>query len=192
MIVALIAGLVLVATSSLRSAEARDQGVSSAHGKSSTSALPPAPEGVTHLDFGDFFKLPVGPEGLELTAKVAALDGRTVRLLGYMVKQANPSPWKILLSPIPVVTREREYSQAEDLPPNVVHVFLPRDPSPIRPHTPGLFLLTGRFEVGNRAEADGRVSMFRLFLDPPPAAAPAAKSDGAVSIVRPAAVAGGR
>lgn len=190
--VALIAGLVLVATCLQLSAEARAQGVSPKDGKSSAAALPPAPEGVTHLDFGDFFKLPIGPQGLELTAKAAALDGRKVRLLGYMVKQANPSPWKILLSPIPVVTREREYSQAEDLPANVVHVFLPRDPSPIRPYTPGLFLLTGRFEVGNRAEADGRVSMFRLYLDPPPASAPAAKADGASPVDRPAAVAGAR
>lgn len=191
MIAALIAGFVLVATHSLRAAEARSPGAPMMDGKSAAPALPPVPEGVTHLDFSDFFKLPVGPEGLELTAKIAALDGRKVRLLGYMVKQANPSPWKILMSPIPVVTREREYSQAEDLPPNVVHVFLPRDPSPIRPHTPGLFLLTGRFEVGNRAEADGRVSMFRLFLDPP-TAAPAMKSERATAVVQPAAVAGGR
>lgn len=191
MIAALIAGLVLVATSALYSAEARTPGAPAWDGKSAASALPPAPEGVTHVDFSDFFQLPVGPEGLEITAKIAALEGRKVRLLGYMVKQANPSPWKILLSPIPVVTREREYSQAEDLPPNVVHVFLPRDPSPIRPHTPGLFLLTGRFEVGNRAEADGRVSMFRLWLDPP-AAVPAAKPESAPAVVQPAAVARGR
>jgi hypothetical protein len=134
--------------------------------------LPPAPDGVTHLEFTQFFKRPVGPNGLEVTEEVAALNGKRVRLLGYMVKQANPSPWKILLSPVPRITREREYSHAEDLPPNVVHVFLPRDPHPIRPHAPGRFLLTGRFEVGNREEADGRTSLFRLHLDPP---APAPK-----------------
>jgi len=191
MIAAVIVGLVLVATCSLRAEEARGQGVPPVGAKSSASALPPAPEGVTHLDFGDFFKLPVGPEGLELTAKVAALDGRKVRLLGYMVRQANPSPWKILLSPIPVVTREREYSHAEDLPPNVVHVFLPRDPHPIRPHAPGLFLLTGRLEVGNRSEADGRVSMFRLFLDPPGSGNAPAPQVGADSNRRSAGVPAG-
>jgi hypothetical protein len=191
-----LASIVLLAAVKATAAETSAQAERDAnkHGtaRATAPALPPVPDGVTHLDFDAFFQRPVGPQGLEITAAVAALDGKRVRLLGYMVKQANPSPWKILLSPIPVVTREREYNQAEDLPPNVVHVFLPRDPSPIRPHTPGLFLLTGRFEVGNRAEADGRVSMFRLFLDPPRAAAPAGKSESATAVGQPAAVAGGR
>jgi hypothetical protein len=33
--------------------------------------------------------------------------------------------------------------------------------------TPGLLLLTGTLSIGNRTEADGRISTVRLQLDPP-------------------------
>jgi hypothetical protein len=189
MIAAFAAGMLLAATV-VTASEASSKVEKPSTSKPGAIELPPVPEGVTHLDFASFFKRPVGPKGMEIADEVLALNGKRVRLLGYMVKQSNPSPWKILLSPVPVVTREREYSYADDLPPNVVHVFLPRDAHPIRPHTPGLLLLTGRFEVGNREEADERVSLFRLHLDPPtrPAKPPAASANAA-SLEKPADVA---
>jgi hypothetical protein len=137
-----------------------------AHLDHALATLPPPPAGVTDLRFSEIYRSPVGPGGLELTDKVRSLHGKRVRMLGYMVKQANPSPWKILLSPVPRITREREYSHADDLPPNVVHVFLPRDAYPIRPHTPGLLRLPGRLGVGTGAAPDARVSLLRLHLDP--------------------------
>jgi len=191
---ALVAALMLCAVSPALAEEIKPATAAASAGtqprRPSAPELPPVPEGVTHLDFASFFKRPVGPKGMEIAEEVRALNGKRVRLLGYMVNQANPSPWKILLSPVPVTTREKEYSYADDLPPNVVHVFLPRDPHPIRPHSPGLFLLTGRFEVGNQEEADGRVSVFRLHLDPAPrpAKSPAASAKAA-SLEKPADVA---
>ncbi len=132
-----------------------------------TNALPPLPEGVTHLKSDEFFRRPVGPRGLELCANLKALDGHRVRILGYMVRQGQPSPWKLLLAPSPLTTHEREYGLAEDLPPQLVHVTTDRSTPPIVPFTPGPLLLTGTLSVGNRDEADGRVSLVRLQLDPP-------------------------
>jgi hypothetical protein len=45
--------------------------------------LPPAPPGATDLKFSELFK-PIGPRGLEYSEKVRALDGKKVRILGYM------------------------------------------------------------------------------------------------------------
>jgi hypothetical protein len=133
--------------------------------KAWTQQLPPAPEGVSDLRFDEFFKRPVGPLGLELNPRLRELDGKRVRILGYMVKQSRPTPWTLMLSPMPGVSNEVEFGLAEDLPPNVVRVFLPRGPQPIPPHTPGLLLLTGRLEVGSREEADGRHSLVRLYAE---------------------------
>lgn len=130
-------------------------------------ALPPAPEGVTELQFSEIYRMPIGPEGLEFTEKVRALDGERIRLLGYMVKQTQPMPWTFLFSPIPMTLHESHYGFAEDLPPQMVHAFTERTTTPILPHTPGLMLLTGRLELGAREEPDGRVSHVRLFVDSP-------------------------
>ncbi|MBL9135030.1 MAG: hypothetical protein JNK85_04140 [Verrucomicrobiales bacterium] len=135
------------------------------------AAHPPSPRqdssGVTEVEWSDFFKMPVGPRGLEFTEKLRDLDGKRVRLLGYMVRQGQPSPWKILLTPLPCSTHEREYGLAEDLPPQTVHVFVDRSSPPVVPFTPGPLLLTGVLSIGNRDEADGRVSSVRLQLDAP-------------------------
>src|SRR5262245_31299945 len=47
--------------------------------------LPPPPPGVHQLKFSDFFKFPIGPLGLEVTEELKDLDGRTVRIMGFMV-----------------------------------------------------------------------------------------------------------
>ncbi|MCI0538071.1 MAG: hypothetical protein L0Z50_22875 [Verrucomicrobiales bacterium] len=139
----------------------------SAEDKPRFAPLPPAPAGVTDLKFNEIYKMPAGPQGLEYSEKLQALAGRKVRVVGYMVKQSQPMPWTLLLSPLPMKLHEKEYGFAEDLPPQTIHVFLQRNPSPIVPFTPGLLLLTGRLELGSREEPDGRVSHVRLFLDPP-------------------------
>lgn len=127
--------------------------------------LPPAPEGVSDLRFDEFFRNPVGPRGLELTQRLSGLSGKRVRILGYQVKQSRPTPWTLLLAPMPLVSNEVEFGLAEDLPPNVVRVFVPRDHRPVVAHSKGLLLLTGRLEVGDREEPDGRHSLVRLHLD---------------------------
>lgn len=128
--------------------------------------LPPPPPGVTHLAFGEFFG-PVGARGLVLSPKLRALDGKRVRLLGYMVRQETPQPGVLLLAPRPLRLHEPEYGLADDLPAALAYVFLsPSSAKPV-PFTPGPLLLTGVLSVGNRPEPDGRISLVRLRLDPP-------------------------
>jgi hypothetical protein len=129
--------------------------------------LPPLAEGVSDLKFKELFKSPVGDRGLEFSDTAKGLDGKKVRILGYMVRQSTPMPWKILLAPMPTTVCEREYGFADDLPASVVHVTLPKTPSPLAPFTPGPLLLTGTLHLGNREEVDGRVSAVRLDLDRP-------------------------
>lgn len=130
--------------------------------------LPPAPEGVRDLKFSEFFRSPAGPLGLEPTEKLLSLAGQRVRILGFMVRQTKPSPGVAILAPFALATNEFEYGLADDFPPNVVFVEVPRFADLAVPHTPGPLLLTGTLELGRREEADGRVSLVRLRLDPDP------------------------
>ena len=129
-------------------------------------ALPPLPAGVTELKFNEFFVNPVGPRGLELTDKLRGLDGRRVRILGYMAHREVQPPGMFLLTPFPVEVHDHDNSLAEDFPASVVQVTVPKPRDQPVPYTPGLMLLTGILDLGNRAEPDGRVSLVRLELEP--------------------------
>jgi hypothetical protein len=127
--------------------------------------LPPLPEGVTALQFGEIFVKPVGPRGLVFTDKAKSLAGRRVRILGHMVRREGAPPGTLLLAPYPVQLHDSEYGLADDLPPNTLFVTVPDAEGEI-PFTAGLLLLTGRLEIGSREEPDGRTSVVRLVLDP--------------------------
>lgn len=134
-----------------------------------TNGLPALPEGVTELKFNEFFVNPVGPRGLELTEKLRSMDGKRVRIAGFMAHQSLPTERCFLFSPVPVMMHEHEYGFADELPASTIHVFTsPESPAEV-PFTPGVLLLTGTLSVGSRAEADGRNSLVRLQLDPPTA-----------------------
>lgn len=123
---------------------------------------PPAPAGVTDLEFTDFYGAVIGDRGLELTAKVRALAGQQVRLVGFMVRQSLPTPGVLLLAPQPVQVDEVEYGACDDLPPQIVRVFMPLPTGTQVPLTPGPLLLTGTLEVGQQSEPDGRNSFLRI------------------------------
>jgi hypothetical protein len=126
--------------------------------------MPPA--GVTELKFHDVFKLPVGPKGLEPTEKLLALDGRRVRLVGYVAQQEPPAKGAFLLSPLPVLLGDADESLADDLPPSSILVELPRARDLVVPVFGGLIQLTGTLRVGAYTEpTSGRVSAARLVLD---------------------------
>ena len=125
--------------------------------------LPPAP---AELAFGDFFKSPIGPRGLEYTDALRRLDAGRVCIEGYMVRQCEPTVGMFLLSPVPVTLHEHEYGLCDDLPASTLHVLLPRSSASRRPaFTPVRLQLTGTLRVGSREEADGRISVARLELD---------------------------
>ncbi|GAO37322.1 hypothetical protein SCT_2743 [Sulfuricella sp. T08] len=127
--------------------------------------LPPPPPGVTDLKFHDFFKMPVGPGGLVPSEKLLGLNGKHVRIIGYMAQQETPSTGVFILSPIPVVMGDEDEGLADDLPPNVVFVHLEKNDHVV-PFIPGLLKLSGILSVSSQEEADGRVSSVRLLLDP--------------------------
>jgi hypothetical protein len=129
--------------------------------------IPPLPPGVTELKFSEFFVSPIGPRGLQFTEKLSGLDGKRVRLLGYMVRQEGGLPGKFLFTAIPVQLHDHDSALADDLPPAVVHATVPTCLDRAVPYAPGLMLLTGTLNIGPREEADGRMSIVRLALDPP-------------------------
>lgn len=127
--------------------------------------IPAAPEGVTDLRFAEFFISPVGPRGLQATEKLNRLNGRRVRIIGFMVEQARQIPGVLMLAPFALATHEGEYGLCDDLPPATVFVTAPKYRDSAVPFTPGPLALTGTLDLGAREEADGRVSHVRLLLD---------------------------
>jgi len=125
------------------------------------AAVPPA-----DLKFEEFYQHPVGPYGLQPSARLLALDGQRVRIVGYMVDEQEPTPGVFKLTPVPVQLAEQEDGPADDLPGATVFVHLaPADASRSLPFQSGLLELVGRLELGAREEADGRVAYVRLLLD---------------------------
>ena len=80
---------------------------------------------VFDLKFRDFFRLPVGPLGLEFSHLLRALDGQRVSVLGYMVAQEDAPVGRFFLTPIPVRMSEHADGDADDLPPGTVVVIMP-------------------------------------------------------------------
>lgn len=127
--------------------------------------LPPPPAGIADLKFGEFFQMPVGPRGLEPTEKLMALHGHRVRLVGYMVREEEPTAGRFLLSPLPVSLGDEDESLSDDLPPTTIYIHLQGVKARSVPYIGGLVKLTGILEVGAQEEGDGRVSSVRLLLD---------------------------
>ena len=155
----------------------------------SAVALPPLPEGVTELRFEDFFKTPVGPRGLEISAKLLGLDGKRVRIYGYMVHEeieahgplsegAGPMetgvvPDRLMLTAAPQMVSFADFALSDDLPPQVVFVTMADKTGAAVPFTTRPLLLSGVLSVGQKPEPEGRISLVRLKLEPAPTAAPA-------------------
>lgn len=128
------------------------------------ASAPPAAD-VPELSLGEIFATPVGARGLEFSAKARSLAGQRVRVQGYMVRREAPPPGTFLLAPAPVQLHESEYGLADDLPAATVFVEAPAWRGRTVPYAPGPLVLTGRLELGNREEPDGRISSVRLVLD---------------------------
>ena len=121
-------------------------------------------EAPTDVKFGDFFKMPVGPKGLEPTGKLLELNGHRVRIVGYLAGMDEPVADLSYLTPYPIALGHEDEHLADDLPVSTVFVHSGREGRPI-PQLGGLVRLTGRLSVGPTDEKDGRVSSIRLSLD---------------------------
>jgi len=128
--------------------------------------VPPPPAGVADLKFHEFFKMPIGPGGLEPTQKLLGLNGKRVRIFGYMVNAEEPSPGPFIIAPLAVSLAEKEDGPADDLPSTTVFVHINHGEDRLVPHIPGLLKLTGVLSLGGQEEPDGRVSAVRLLVDP--------------------------
>lgn len=141
------------------------------------SLLPPAaPAAPLELSFSDFFAQPIGPRGLQPTARLKAAAGQQVRLVGFMVQREQPQAGRFLLTPRPVTMAEHADGEADDLPPATVTVLLPEaQRARFIAHQAGPLALSGRLEYGPAEDETGRVSWVRLHLAPDAlAVAPAA------------------
>lgn len=138
-------------------------------GLSTLVALPTAraAEAPLELAFNDFFIQPIGPRGLEPTARLLAAQGREVRLVGFMVEREQSRPGRFLLTPRPVAMAEHADGEADDLPAAAVTVLLPEaQRARVVAHQAGPVGLTGRLEYGPAEDETGRVSWLRLRLAP--------------------------
>ncbi|HEV6965916.1 MULTISPECIES: hypothetical protein [Roseateles] len=123
-------------------------------------ALPPV-----ELAFGDFFVRPIGPRGLEPTARLQAANGREVRLVGFMVQREQALAGQFMLTPRPVAMAEHADGEADDLPASTVTVLLPEGQRDrVVAHQAGPLAVVGRLEYGPAEDATGRVSWLRLRL----------------------------
>jgi hypothetical protein len=131
--------------------------------ESAPAALPSAPL----LRFADFFKLPMGSKGAEITPTLLQANGQHVRLTGYMVQQERPVLGHFMLTPRPVRMSEHSDGDADDLPAAWAMVYLDPEQSDFAvPYQRGLLELSGVLSVGRVEEKDGRVSWVRLQLQP--------------------------
>ncbi len=128
--------------------------------------LSPPARGVAELRFRDIYQNPVGPLGLELSERARTLDGKRVRMVGFMVAEEHATPGGFMFAPLPAAVGHDDEALADDLPPSTVFVRLESAPEATVPHLPGLLALHGTLSVGARSEpAFGRISSVRLLLD---------------------------
>ena len=119
---------------------------------------------VRELSFKEFFE---GTNGeLKPSATLLQLNGKRVRLIGFMAQMETPPIGAFYLCPRPVTCDEAGGGTA-DLPPESVFVIVRSLTGKEVPFIPRAVEVTGLLEVGNRQEADGRVSFIRLVLDGP-------------------------
>lgn len=148
-------------------------------------ALPAPAKGIVDLKFGDIFKMPVGPLGMEPSEKLLALDGKRVRMVGFMVHGSAPGKTSFILAPVPSAISDEDEGQADDIPASAVLVDLGRNLPQAIPNLAGLIQVSGVLRIGAHEDAASqRVFAVRLELDKKPVQAIAklaAKSSRAAS-----------
>lgn len=144
-------------------------------GLQDNAAADPPAESIRELRFDQFYRIPVGPRGLEMTDTLRALAGQRVRIAGYVVRDDEAAAGSFILAPVKVTMAAHADGEANDLPAAHVVVMLP-DPE-ARVTAPTMRVaLTGILHVGRREDAEGRVSWVRLQLEAPPVFAVATPS----------------
>jgi len=123
----------------------------------------PLPARAEPISFSQFFDS--SPE-LEPSARLLALDGKRVRLVGFMARMEVPPRGGFYLCPRPV-SADESGAGSGDLPIETVFVAMRSARGREVPYRPGPLEVTGVLHVGNRADEDGRVTAFQVTLDRP-------------------------
>jgi len=116
------------------------------------------------IEFREFFEANAGE--LKPSAKLLGLNGRRVRLVGFMAQMDRPPSGAFYLCPRPVYADESGGGTA-DLPVGSVRVIVRSAKGKKIPFIARPIEVTGILEVGPRDEEDGVVSSVRLILDAP-------------------------
>lgn len=121
-------------------------------------------EPITVLRFADLF---VSEEDhLRLSDKVKALNGKRVRITGFIAEQEEPMKGAFYLCPTPVATDESG-AGIGDIPVNAIRVTLPGLEGKSMAARRGAVIVVGKLDVGSHEEKDGTVSFVRLLADRP-------------------------
>ncbi|MEO7917531.1 MAG: hypothetical protein ABIR16_07785 [Dokdonella sp.] len=126
-------------------------------------ALAVPPKHTTDLKFRDLFRLPVGPKGIQASEQLQALDGRRVRMVGFMVRSNEPRHSSFILAPMPVEISDEDEAEADDIPFNSVLVTLPESLDSTIPNLAGLIRVTGVLRVASVEDTDSE-RMFSVLI----------------------------
>ncbi len=130
------------------------------HGTSRSA--PESSDRATPLAFGEL----LAPGAvLRPSDKALALNGKRVRIVGFMAEMEEPLAGAFYLVPRPLKLDESGAGTG-DLPLESILVDVPGPVGRAIAHVEGALAGTGVLEVGNRADVQGRVANFRLRLDP--------------------------
>ncbi|HEY6226000.1 MAG TPA: hypothetical protein VI282_02650 [Verrucomicrobiae bacterium] len=132
---------------------------------------------IADVNFSELLAPRVGDRGISISPKAKSLDGKKVRIVGFMVRQDDRKPGRFLIAPVPVQLHDEHYGLADDLPATTIFVSTPRADKPVIQYTPAPLTVTGVFSVGNHEEPDGRISIFRMEMDAPAKRSKAAKGN---------------
>ena len=113
------------------------------------------------ISFGEF--LEPSKNELKVSAKLQSLNGRRVKLIGFMAQMEVESRGSFYLVPRPVFCDEEGGGDA-DLPPGSVLVLVKSLEDRRVPFISGLLEVTGTLLLGNH-EKNGQVTAIRLTLD---------------------------
>ena len=128
--------------------------------------LPPLPEGVEEISFQEFYQQPVGPRGLEPSAKLLSLDGKQVRIFGFMGEMCRADKRHMIFAPVPLKPQPEEYGLCDDIPATHVLVTVPGNPNETIPFSAAPMLLTGVLSLGVSSN-DQETSFVRMRLNLP-------------------------
>lgn len=121
-------------------------------------------EKATPLAFSEFLFSEKGE--LKISPKLQSLNGKRVRLVGYMASLEEPIKGGFFLCPLPVINDESGGGTG-DLPVHAVRVLVASAKDRTFEALKRPISVVGILEVGNQSAEDGIVSLVRLRLDPP-------------------------